>query len=202
MAYENSSVNNDQGSSLAADAVKGIVAGTVAVWLMDRVTWPLYNREDPVAHAREKEAQKEGKYVAQYAATRLARMAGRELTDREEWNYGQGIHYILGIGPAVAYSVLRHQYPAITAGRGLAYGLGLFAVMDEVAAPAMGLASGPTRYPWQAHARGLAGHLVVGLAIDAVLGVMDRFLPPQSTSSRPSPRRHRQEEVAPLATVG
>ncbi len=45
---------------------------------------------------------------------------------------------------------------------------------DEVLAPALGLASGAARYPWQAHARGLVGHLVLGAATDTVLDVLDR----------------------------
>jgi hypothetical protein len=47
-------------------------------------------------------------------------------------------------------------------------------VNDEVLAPALGLASGAARYPWQAHARGLVGHLVLGAATDTVLDVLDR----------------------------
>ncbi len=38
-----------------------------------------------------------------------------------------------------------------------------------------GLASGPTAYPWQAHARGLVAHLVLGATTDAVLGAADRI---------------------------
>lgn len=183
---KNSNGITRQSDGMLGDTLKGIVAGSVAVWLLDQVTWNMYNNEDPVAHAREKRAQKEGKYVAQYAASRAARMAGRELTDREEWNYGQGIHYLLGIGPAVAYANLRHQYPAITMGRGLAYGFGLFVAMDELVAPATGLASGPTTYPWQAHARGLVGHLVVGVATDAIIGALNQMMPGEhSTAEAP-----------------
>ncbi|CAA9313559.1 MAG: hypothetical protein AVDCRST_MAG56-6410 [uncultured Cytophagales bacterium] len=55
--------------------------------------------------------------------------------------------------------------------------MGLFIVMDEIVAPLAGLASGPFAYPWQAHARGLAGHLTVGVTTDAVLGLLDQVLP-------------------------
>ena len=59
-------------------------------------------------------------------------------------------------------------------GGGSLYGRGLFLVNDELLAPALGLAAGPLQYPWQAHARGLVSHLVLGAATDAALEVLDR----------------------------
>jgi hypothetical protein len=57
-------------------------------------------------------------------------------------------------------------------GRGLLYGLGLFLILDE-AVNAAGLAADPRRYPWQAHARGLVAHLVLGVVTDAALSVLE-----------------------------
>ena len=37
----------------------------------------------------------------------------------------------------------------------------------------LGLTPGPRAFPWQAHARGLAGHLVLGLATEGVLQAAD-----------------------------
>lgn len=51
--------------------------------------------------------------------------------------------------------------------------MGLTVVNDEILAPVLGLASGLTHYPWQAHARGLVGHLVLGATTDTVLDVLD-----------------------------
>lgn len=39
----------------------------------------------------------------------------------------------------------------------------MFLLNDEILAPVLGLASGPTAYPWQAHARGLVVVLVTGV---------------------------------------
>jgi hypothetical protein len=46
--------------------------------------------------------------------------------------------------------------------------------VDEGVVPALGLGGGPAEYPWQAHARGLATHLILGAVTDGVLDVMDR----------------------------
>ena len=49
--------------------------------------------------------------------------------------------------------------------------------MDELVAPLSGLSSGPLGYPWQAHARGLAGHLTVGATTDAAVRALDKMVP-------------------------
>lgn len=66
------------------------------------------------------------------------------------------------------------DHARIRSGRGLLYGLGLFVLNDEIAGPALGIASGPTEYPWQAHVRGLAGHLMLGAATEVAIEAMDK----------------------------
>ena len=160
---------------LALDLLKGAVAGAVAVWAMDRLGWALWDREDPHALAREHEARVEGMDPAHVAANRVADALGRPLHPRQPHPAGIAVHYGIGMGPAIAYAALRHRVPALRAGRGLAYGLGLFLAVDEGVVPALGLASGPAAYPWQAHARGLVAHLVLGVATDAALDALDRI---------------------------
>jgi len=164
---------NDAGR-LAVDLLKGAVAGAVAVWAMDRLGWMLWNREDPRALARERVARVEGMDPAHVVANRVADAVGRPLQPRQPHPAGIAVHYGVGIGPAMAYAALRRRVPALRAGRGLAYGLGLFLAVDEGVVPALGLASGPAAYPWQAHARGLVTHLVLGFVTEATLDALDR----------------------------
>jgi len=158
-----------------ADAAKGALAGAAGVWLMDRVGWALYRREDPAALAREHAARPDGKDPAHVAAGRLAEAVGVELSPGQPHPVGSAVHYALGVVPAILYAPLRHRLGVPGIGRGLLYGLGLFLVNDELLNPALGLASGPAAYPWQAHARGLVAHLVLGVATDAALDALDRI---------------------------
>lgn len=166
-----------RGKSIAAELIKGAIAGAVSVWAMDRITWYMYKNEDPKAYKQEKLAQVNGKYVADVAVDKTLEATGTELTDKQRWYAGRGVHYFLGIAPAMLYSVMRHKVKGLDAGGGSLFGFGLFIVMDEIVAPAAGLASGPMAYPWQAHARGLAGHLAVGIVTDATLNLLDNTLP-------------------------
>jgi hypothetical protein len=49
----------------------------------------------------------------------------------------------------------------------------LFITFDEGIIPMLGFASGPTAYPWQAHARGFIAHLILGTTTDMVLNLLD-----------------------------
>jgi len=162
--------------NVLAGALKGAVAGAAGVWLMDLVSTALYQREGDAAKEQEEAARAAvgGKDPASVAADRLAQATGAPLTTVSEGQAATAIHYALGVVPGALYGALRHRLPGSGAGRGLAYGLALFLLNDEALGPALGLAAGPTAYPWQAHARGLAAHLVLGVATDAVLDVLDR----------------------------
>lgn len=158
---------------LLADWMKGLIAGAAGVWAMDRIGWYLWNRESPEKLQREFAARPDGLDPAHVVANRVADAVGRPLSPKQPHPAGVAVHYGIGMGPAMGYAALRRDVPRIAAGRGLLYGLGLFILVDEVMAPAAGLAGGPGEYPWQAHARGLVSHLVLGVVTDAVLDVLD-----------------------------
>ena len=163
-------------AGILKEVLKGAIAGAASVWVMDRITWYMYKNEDPKAYKQEKKAQIDGKYVAFVAADKLAGAAGIRMTDRQEFFAAKTVHYLLGMMPGALYGVLRHRVNGLDKGRGLLYGFGLFILMDELIAPLAGLSSGPAAYPWQAHARGLAGHLAVGAATDTTVRALDKVL--------------------------
>lgn len=162
--------------NIVGDLVKGAIAGAAAVWVMDRIGWQMYLNEDAEAFLQEKEAQVDGKYVAHVAASKMANAAGIDRTPDQEYRAGKVVHYMLGMMPGAAYAALRNRVSGVGAGRGLLYGFMLFAIEDEGIAPALGLASGPRVYPWQAHSRGLVSHLVLGAATHAALDVLDQII--------------------------
>lgn len=158
--------------SLGADLLRGAVAGAIGVWAMDRADWFMYHRESPRTRARTQAARPGGLDPAHVAANALARRFGRELSRPQPHPAGMAVHYAIGIAPGALYGALRERLPWVGAGRGLFLGLVLSVVEDELANPLLGLAGKPGRYPWQAHARGVAAHLVYGAATDLALAAM------------------------------
>jgi hypothetical protein len=159
-------------SSVLADAVKGGIAGICANWVMGAVTSVLYERQDPIARSREEDARG-GKLSYVVAAQKGARLFGRDLDDQTAGRWGSALSKSTGIGGAALYAVLRDRVPGMRWGAGLVFGLALFLVADELANPVLKLTPSPRAFPWQTHARGLAGHLAYGLATETQLRLID-----------------------------
>ena len=157
-----------RGVSTPVDAVLGAVAGTAAVWLMDRVGWWMYRRQDAAALQRELRARPDGLDSAHLLARKWGRAIGRDPGAEQPNAAGLGVHYALGALPGLGYALVSRRWP-VTGAAGLPFGVVLFLVNDEVSAPLLGLARGPLAYPAQSHLRGLVAHLVLGVATDRLL---------------------------------
>jgi uncharacterized membrane protein YagU involved in acid resistance len=136
---------------------------------MDRVTTAMYERESAEDRAREEEAWPNGKPSVPNMVDLGMQISGVRVSPEMRPAVEQVTHYLLGIGPGMLYAVLRHRLPMLGAGRGLAYGLLLFAVNDELLNTAMGLSGPPDAYPMAAHLRGLVGHVALGVTTDLAL---------------------------------
>ncbi len=158
--------------SVLADALKGAVAGGIAVWVMDQVDWYMYNQEDPESRRQTQRVRPGGLDPAHAIANKVAGAFGKELSPRQPHPAGIAVHYSLGIGPGALYGAMQDRVPAVGIGRGALFGLGLFLVQDELVNAATGLSARPRQYPWQAHARGVVAHVIYGLVTDTLLRVL------------------------------
>jgi len=150
-------------------AIRGAVAGAIGTWAMDRVTTVMYERESAEDRAREEAAWPNGKPSVPNLVDLGSRITGVRFSPRARPAVEEATHYLLGIGPGVLYALLRDRVPGLGAGRGLVFGLLLFAVNDELLNTALGLAGPPDAYPMTAHLRGLVGHVTLGVVTDVAL---------------------------------
>ncbi len=161
------------GRSMAEALLKGVLAGTFATVAMDRVTSYMWARENRKAR-EDYERVTGGKYVPNRSAERVKQLLGLHLSQEQENRLASAMHWGLGLGAAATYALMRRTHPRATLGRGLLFGTVFWALIDESATVLLGLAEPPREYPWQAHARGLAGHLVYGVAADTTINLLDR----------------------------
>jgi hypothetical protein len=159
--------------SLLADAAKGALAGAVATWVMGQVTTYMYEHEDEEARQRE-DAARSGTPAFTAAAEKGAELAGVDAVEATLQKAGSALHWGLGIGAGAVYAVMRGRWLGSDWKSALEFGGGFFLLVDELANPLFGWTPGPRAFPWQAHARGLAGHTVFGVAAEATLRVLDR----------------------------
>jgi hypothetical protein len=167
--------------SIITDAIDGAVAGAAATWLMGKVTTALYEREGKAVRARE-DAARGGRTAYGVAAERLAGSVGEQLSEDERKDLGEKIHWALGLGAGAVYGALRPRIGTMSLGGGLVFGALFWLLVDEGANAALGLTPGPAAFPWQTHARGLAGHLAFGAVANTTLAAV------QGKISRGAPR--------------
>ncbi|HKT60962.1 MAG TPA: DUF1440 domain-containing protein [Gemmatimonadales bacterium] len=157
---------------IGEDLVKGAIAGAVATWVMGKVTDALYQRENRWARRREDDARS-GKTSYGVLAEKAAGAMGETLDDESRERYGAAAHWALGVGAGAIYAVLRRRLQGLGRTAGVGFGTVFWAAVDEGLVPALGLTPGPRAFPWQTHARGLAGHLTFGTITDGTLRLLD-----------------------------
>jgi hypothetical protein len=157
------------GMNFAWTIFRGALAGAAGTWVMDAVTTRVQQAQCEADAAREKAARPNGKHSVENLVDRAAAQLGIRLDARTRPIALQATHYALGMGPGAVYALLRHRIPLLGSGRGVLYGLLLFAANDELMNTALGLAGPPDAYPASSHARGLIGHVALGVVTDAAL---------------------------------
>jgi hypothetical protein len=152
--------------SLVLNAARGALAGAAATWAMDQVTTVMLALQAPEVTAQEEAARANGKSSVTNLVDRVEAQTGLAVPPARRALVEQAVHYALGILPGAAYGALRRWIPFARAGSGLFFGLGLFAVNDELLNTKLGLASPPQAYPPETHVRGFVGHAVLGVATE------------------------------------
>lgn len=162
------------GYGLVSKAMMGAAAGAVGTWALDRTDWRMWKHESEDARLQTNAVRPFGEPPAHVLASKVEQILGLEPTPEQHEIAGAVVHYGIGIGPAIVYSMVRDKLPAEGPVRGLLYGFALFLLQDEGVNAATGVGAKPQSYPWQAHARGLVSHLAYGVVTEMVLNVMDR----------------------------
>lgn len=160
------------GRSTWGDAVRGAIAGALATWLMDLVTTGLAQGQSAETTEREKAARPNGQGAVENLVDRIESVTGQSFDQSQRNVLMQGIHFGLGVGPGAVYGALRGRVPLVGAGRGLFYGLLLWAVNDEYLNIKLGLAAPFRDYPLETHWRGVVGHVVLGMATDSGIDIL------------------------------
>jgi hypothetical protein len=148
------------------DAIRGALAGAAATWLMDQVTTGLYEAQPPEVTRLEAAGRPNGKSSVANLVDRVEAETGITVPAARRPAIENAIHYALGAVPGAVYGVLRRYLPFARLGRGLAFGLAVFALNDEYLNTKLGLAGPIEAYPPETHLRGLAGHAVLGVGTE------------------------------------
>lgn len=162
-------------ADLPSQLLLGALAGGAATWAMNKTMSALYRRASEETKRRE-QAVSPSEGAPQKAGRLAAEKLGFELSEEKKAMLGGRIHWGYGIGWGALYALLRNRFPAMSSAAGLAFGLALWFVGDEVVVPALRLSPPPTRYPLNTHVRALAAHLVYGAGVEGGYSLLERTL--------------------------
>lgn len=100
------------------------------------------------------------------------RFTHHPLPDDRKAAAGTAVHYGYAAMMGGLYGMAADGLPAVSAGRGVPWALGLWLFGDELAVPALHLSHPPTEYPLATHARSLGAHVLYGVVTDTVRRVL------------------------------
>lgn len=147
---------------MKTSTARALAAGTVGTLAVDVVTWSMYRQQSSESLEREGQLRTFGMDTAHALARRVTKALGSDAASHQP-NAAGVVHYGMGMLPAVVYAAQRGKHPGLRRARGALYGVGLYVVNDLVATRLLRIAAPQTAYPWQAHARGVVGHVVLGM---------------------------------------
>ena len=146
-------------------AVAGLVGGLVASYVMNEyqalVTKLTEGNKVPGAQSDDPATVVVGQKISE-------KLFGHELTTREKKAADPIVHYATGAISGMFYGIVAEKAPRSSFGIGLPFGTSVWAIIDEVMVPALGLSKSSLEYPLSNHAYALSSHLVYGLTTDIV----------------------------------
>jgi hypothetical protein len=152
--------------AVVGDVVTAVVAGYAGTKVMEPVSMALYKAESPQDQAKEDAVRPGPPY--RLAAEKTAKAVGLNLSEQALDRAGMGFHYGLAISWAPFYGLLRRRAHLGGAVAAVATGAAMSAVADETLTPLLGFSAPNRAYPLATHARGVAAHLVFGIAVGTV----------------------------------
>lgn len=161
-------VRRERGPGAALDAAVGAASGLAASWVMSAAYRPIWRAGSEETRRRERDAQAGMPPATIRAAEVAAAAVGKEIPEERKGLGGWIVHYAYGIAWGGAFALAARALGArAPVASGLVFGTALWVISDEVLVPLFGFSRAPARYPATTHAKGLAAHLVYGVATDA-----------------------------------
>jgi uncharacterized protein DUF1440 len=174
----------------------GAIGGFMGTWAMSHTQrwWTLAADGTPSQSAggkhdaRDWQERSEGQNANEQAAEAIGeRATGRPLTPDERRVGAQIMHYAFGTAMGALYGAQRALSREIRLRDGIAFGLGLWAIADEMAMPLLGLSRSTRNRPAEMHLQAAAAHIVYGGVTELTRGTVTRLIAKSTESRQPQP---------------
>lgn len=148
------------GRRLAADVASGAAAGIAAalVTSLFQSAWSRLRLPPTTTPSAEPPTEA--------LATGVFRgVTGAALTGNGKIVAGEAVHYVMGATLGVAYVLTLKRWPAVAAGQGAGFGLGVWATIEEGGLALLGLKPVPWKVEPAEHVFAASSHIIFGLVL-------------------------------------
>lgn len=152
---------NETSANLALGAISGIIGG----FALAGAAQTIYSLTSPKKIAEETAIEPRDPFIV--LAEKLEKLTGKKLNESQKKIFEQSMVTALSATAGVCYTLLAGKWKLNWLMGGIVFGAIFWAVEDEGISPLAGLAGDNTKYPLEAHVRGLAAHTVFGIVTAA-----------------------------------
>lgn len=152
---------DSRAQTFLADIAVGLLAGLVATQVTNLAQGPLRRLTPSRVKAWER-LVRPGASSSLVAARKVAGHLDPSMNKQQTELVGNVIHNGIGMVWGPIHGLLRRHGHMTPVGAGLATGVSMSLVLDEVVVPVLGLSAPNRDYPILTHVRGLVAHLVYG----------------------------------------
>jgi uncharacterized membrane protein YagU involved in acid resistance len=170
-------VANNAGKELVFSIAAGMLGGMIGTQVMTKTMPKLTALQPKADQERQNELLRESSPMV--LARKVASILNLDLTDAQLGKVATGIHWSYGLSWGGVLGALHRLAPSVTKPGAMPFGVGFWALADEIIPSLFKVAPKPTQLPASLHARDLAGHLVYTAAADAVFHLIGQVLGPQ-----------------------
>ena len=148
-------------SSLMKDLLVGAASGVLGGAALLGMSATLYALAAPKDIEKEQAIEPRDPFIV--LAQNLQKATGKTMTEHGEQVFEQGVANSLGAAMGAAYALTARRWKLGWLAGGTVFGTLFWLIEDEGIGPALGLAGDNTKYPLEAHLRGLLAHVTFGI---------------------------------------
>ncbi len=153
-------------NSLSRHLCTGAFAGLIGGFALAGAAQIMYNLTNKQKRQEEENIEPRDPFIV--LADKLQKSTGIEMNDQQKKVFEQCVATTMGVGAGTAYAALARKWKLNWLAGGTLFGTIFFVVEDEGRGTAMGLFGDNTKYPLEAHIRGLVSHVAFGIVTAAV----------------------------------
>ncbi len=158
-------MKNETNNNSSADLAVGALAGIIGGFALAGAAQTIYSLTSPKRIAEETTIEPRDPFIV--LAEKLEKLTGKNLNDRQKKVFEQCAATALSATAGISYALLERKWNLNWLLGGIVFGTLFWAVEDEGISPVLGLVGDNTKYPLEAHVRGLAAHVVFGIVTAA-----------------------------------